>query len=56
MEVGIKFNTDKTNHMVMSRNHNAGEICNYLTANTASESFLAAATNQNCFQEGIKSR
>jgi hypothetical protein len=61
-EIGLEVNADKTNHMVMSRDQNAGrshsvktdncsfdgmEVCKYL---------VIALTNKNSVQEEIKSR
>jgi hypothetical protein len=61
-ETGIEVNTDKTQHMVMSRDQNAGRRCNINIDNNSSErveefKYLGKTlTNQNSIQEEIKSR
>jgi hypothetical protein len=61
-ESGLEVNADKTKYMVVSRNQNAGRIHNmkidYRSIEIVEEfKYLGATlTNQNSFQEEIKSR
>jgi ribosomal protein S2 len=61
-EVGLEVNTEKTNHMIMSRHQNAGQnydikIANRCFENVAQFRYLGTTvTNQNLIQEEIKRR
>jgi hypothetical protein len=61
-EIGLEVNTDKTKHMVMSRDRNAGrshgvKIGNRSTERVEEFKYLGATlTDQNSIQEEIKSR
>ena len=61
-ETGLDVNADKTKHMVMSRDQNAGRSHSMNTDNSCFErveefKYLGTTlTNQNCVQEEIKSR
>ena len=61
-EIGLEVNADKTKHMVMSRNQNAGRSQNMRIDNWSFERveqfrYLGTTlTNQNSIQEEIKSR
>jgi mannitol/fructose-specific phosphotransferase system IIA component (Ntr-type) len=61
-EIGLEVNADKTKHMVMSRDQNAGQSHNIKMDNSASEwveefKYLGTTLkDQNSIQEEIKSR
>ena len=61
-EIGLEVNADKTKHMVMSGDQNAGRSQNMRTDNRSTErveqfKYLGTTlTNQNSIQEEIKSR
>ena len=61
-EIDLEVNADKTKYKVLSRDQNAGRSHNIMLANSSSEMaeafryFGTTLTNQNSFQEEIKSR
>ena len=61
-EIGLEVNADKTKHMVMSRDQNAGQSHSMKTDNSSFErvddfKYLGTAlTNQNSIQEEIMSK